>query len=989
MKIFRVFLAAVLCFGASVSVAQVSKSITSTQCASIGVDPSVAVIGIQVTGTWTGTLQPQGVIQGQAPFNVLVTPSNSQTTQGTVTGNGAYFALVAGYSDFLLCGNTVASGTANVFLNISQATAGNGAGAPSSSFASLTPGTNTNGAMHVGSGSTLDATGTGTITATSLAFGTSGLVTSGLLAVYPLTEGTGTTITDATGNGNTGTFCAGSNAPTWIAGTGGLAFNGVSQQCVTLPAALNVAQTILLVTYFDPSDTNNRVFGSPISPATNVYPVPLMFSSNNSGVIWNVGNPSGPLSYTPEEYGLNGLGQYANGLGYAAGYNIFTTTIAAGGDTIYNYNQASTGPTIGTLASSTYQLGGGHPVGASQFYNGQILFAAFWSGTLTAAQVSQNVQAVEGELAGRGLVLNGQPGGGTWQTPVLADTFGLDGDSLTYLLGPLETISGSPNIFNTGYKGLTTAQVAYKAPYQVDALLPNVGPGGFLAATVGQSANKAGLITFIANNDEGNPTSQPLGAIARYCRDRHKAGWQKVFVTTKMSETGVDSNDTFKTSWNPLIRQYWSSWADGMIDLGAVYPLGANLASHNTYYFPDNVHWTSATGQALSGWIYSYAIRRMYGNTVNGTTPNTASTSVYLAVPEDIFLLADTTSNSVDVYLPPAQFFTGQNVTVKALAGGTNILTLRPKPVVSGTISATSLTSTTLTVTVSNHFLAGDVVVFAGLNTNTTKNGFAGTIATSSATQFTMTVTAASWSGSDTTGTATLGNMSQFAAITNLSLTTNVATITATNNFSAGDTVVLTGLTHTAGLNGTSAAVSGTGLSASSFQIPITHADIVSAAETGYAYKTYPAETIDGGATLVQGNGKTVTLQAQNISNTAAGANWIVLDDNTQSLTRCSAVGTAASPSVVSCGAAAAGNIYCDVAASGGTCTVNTTAITSTSVVLITPNAADGTQLSKTCNSSPSVVPFAILATKSGGTSFSINMPTLITNGACFEYQIF
>jgi hypothetical protein len=507
-----------------------------------------------------------------------------------------------------------------------------------------------------------------------------------------------------------------------------------------------------------------------------------------------------------------------------------------------------------------------------------------------------------------------------------------------------------------------------------------------------------------------------------------------------------------------------------LIDLGAIYPLGAYFASKNLFYFPDSTHWSSAIGTQLSGWIYSYGIRRMYGNTVSGTTPNTASTSVYLAVPEDIFLLADTTSNSVDVYLPPAQFFTGQNVTIKALAGGTNILTLRPKPVVSGTISATSLTSTTLTVTVSNHFLAGDVVIFNGLNTNTTKNGFSGTIATASATQFTMTVTAASWSGSDTAGTATLANMSQATAFANIAetagnlvwaftthnysagnsikfggLTTatwlngqsaavsngqlsatltniaenssNIVTVTAANFYRAGDVVTFTGLTAATWLNNTHPTVSATGLSTSSFQVtdptahgtfgstpetgtatnpngylftdPTAHGAQAYTTETGIGLLTYPAETIDGGATLVQGNGKTVTLQAQNISNTAAGANWIVLDDNTQSLTRCSAVGTAASPSVVSCGAAAAGNIYCDVAASGGTCTVNTTAITSTSVVLITPNAADGTQLSKTCNSSPSVVPFAILATKSGGTSFSINMPTLITNGACFEYQIF
>jgi hypothetical protein len=105
-----------------------------------------------------------------------------------------------------------------------------------------------------------------------------------------------------------------------------------------------------------------------------------------------------------------------------------------------------------------------------------------------------------------------------------------------------------------------------------------------------------------------------------------------------------------------------------------------------------------------------------------------------------------------------------------------------------------------------------------------------------------------------------------------------------------------------------------------------------------------------------------------------------------RTLTVCSASGTAVNPSVVTCGAAAAGLVYCDVAASAGTCTVNTSAVTAHSSIHITPNGADGTTLSKTCNTAPTVVPFAILASKSAGTSFTINMPTLTVNGACFEY---
>jgi hypothetical protein len=104
--------------------------------------------------------------------------------------------------------------------------------------------------------------------------------------------------------------------------------------------------------------------------------------------------------------------------------------------------------------------------------------------------------------------------------------------------------------------------------------------------------------------------------------------------------------------------------------------------------------------------------------------------------------------------------------------------------------------------------------------------------------------------------------------------------------------------------------------------------------------------------------------------------------------TNCAASGTAANPSVVSCSAAPAGIVFCDVAASAGTCTVNTTAVTANSVISITPSAADGTLLSVTCNTAMTFGTAPILSAKVVATSFTINMPTVVTNGVCFEYSI-
>jgi len=122
---------------------QISGSITSTQCVSVDVSQTGSTVGIQVTGTWSGTLQPQITIQGNAPVNTVVTPVGSTTSQSTITANGGFTAAVAGASTFQVCGNTVGSGTATVFLNRSQAavkSGGGGAATPAGIQSALQPG---------------------------------------------------------------------------------------------------------------------------------------------------------------------------------------------------------------------------------------------------------------------------------------------------------------------------------------------------------------------------------------------------------------------------------------------------------------------------------------------------------------------------------------------------------------------------------------------------------------------------------------------------------------------------------------------------------------------------------------------------------------------------------------------------------------------------------------------------------------------------------
>lgn len=84
------------------------------QCATIAVG-GLATVGIQVTGTWSATLQPEVAVAGQAAQNTQVTPSTSTTPQSTISSNGVYYANVAGASTFSICVTSYVSGTATVY----------------------------------------------------------------------------------------------------------------------------------------------------------------------------------------------------------------------------------------------------------------------------------------------------------------------------------------------------------------------------------------------------------------------------------------------------------------------------------------------------------------------------------------------------------------------------------------------------------------------------------------------------------------------------------------------------------------------------------------------------------------------------------------------------------------------------------------------------------------------------------------------------------
>jgi hypothetical protein len=137
---------------------------------------------------------------------------------------------------------------------------------------------------------------------------------------------------------------------------------------------------------------------------------------------------------------------------------------------------------------------------------------------------------------------------------------------------------------------------------------------------------------------------------------------------------------------------------------------------------------------------------------------------------------------------------------------------------------------------------------------------------------------------------------------------------------------------------------------------------------------------IDSATSFTIGNGQSATL------NQGRAGVWEV---RVNSANHCAAAGTAANPSVVSCGAGTSGFFSCATNASTGTCTVNTTAVTANSVIQVQPDSTLGTALSVTCNTSADTgVTAPRISARTAGTSFTITLGTFSTNPECFSYLV-
>lgn len=87
----------------------------------------MGTIGIQIAGTWTGTVVPQCSIDGTNWVAIRVTPTDDTVTVESMTGNGIWSGSIAGCKQVRLAATASITGTANISINTIQGGGGGGA----------------------------------------------------------------------------------------------------------------------------------------------------------------------------------------------------------------------------------------------------------------------------------------------------------------------------------------------------------------------------------------------------------------------------------------------------------------------------------------------------------------------------------------------------------------------------------------------------------------------------------------------------------------------------------------------------------------------------------------------------------------------------------------------------------------------------------------------------------------------------------------------
>ncbi len=565
---------------------------------------------------------------------------------------GAQFSFgESGFSATTINAGTVNATTLNGAVGAAQLPVFGASGASHARGAVPDPGATAGATRYLREdGSWATPSGSGAAVAGGVSSGPQAI--AGALADYNFLQGSGTVLTDSSGNGNNGTLGTGSNAPVWTAG--GLQFGPT--QNVALPGALNAARSFTFAFYAQgPALTNaaNVLLGNGLDTL-------LTSSLGNVGLNLVLSDGRGNNPAMQPTFLVNNFSTQSNVP--ISGFNVITFTVGAAGggrDHIYlNGNEISyfvQSASFGTQTSGFLYLGSSNIsyfVGSG--FLGTMYRAVAESREDTLAQAQAIYQTILGDMNTRGVATAPQ----TIQSgmPMLFAA----GDSITYgytLANP--ATQAWPVLLSL------TNQPGYSI---TNAGIPNIGAGSLAGAEPNRIApychsaqGPVVAILFAGTNDVDAFGISPEGALGNIAAwvSKIKAAGCRAFVGTMVSRQspGGDAN---KDALDALIlSQYKVIGADGVIDFAANPLLGADGASTNaTYFYADDIHPTAA-GHVLLAQAASNALNYYFG--ANEASPHGVTSLPYSMTAGDGEVSLAGLTNAGAVTLPDC---TGQSGAV-------------------------------------------------------------------------------------------------------------------------------------------------------------------------------------------------------------------------------------------------------------------------------------------------------------------------------------
>jgi lysophospholipase L1-like esterase len=485
----------------------------------------------------------------------------------------------------------------------------------------------------------------------------------GATADYNFLEGSGTVVTDNSGNGNNGTLGAGALAPTWTAT--GLNFSG--QQQVALPSALNNSETFFLGVYMQPITNTVPANSFPmlVGSSLGVNGLNLLYDYENNGSL-----SQDTYTLAPTIYGDGAVFTGVQNL--VSGFHVLTYALGTPGvvpDKIYIDGVESTSydprfhfTAAGLQTSGNLFLGSSNTgIFGSSGLNGTFYrMVTMPTNQLSAAQVLQISNQIRNDVASRGV--NTSPA----KIKQAAPTLHCIGDSITVGLGvsnpycSLLSLTNQPayTIDNWGIIGIRLQAVNAAESNRVGQLCES-------------SAGPSVALVFLGTNDFLSSGQTPAGLIPNLAGEVQtlKDAGCRVFVGTMLSRSGNDgsggSYDADKDAYDSLILTNAKAFgADGVVDFAANPQLGADGATSNaTYFQADEIHPTQM-GQQLLANAASNALNYYFG--FNQMNPNVVTAASYTMQAGDGYITASPTANQT-LTLPDCTGQSGAVYTVTNL----------------------------------------------------------------------------------------------------------------------------------------------------------------------------------------------------------------------------------------------------------------------------------------------------------------------------------